>query len=48
MNILIGSLLLAYLLACCIFCMVDICAECRFQTAEAEREELLEQLWVDE
>jgi hypothetical protein len=47
-NLVIGSLLLAWILAFCAYIVVDVFQECRFQTAAAEREELLDALWGDE
>lgn len=48
MNLLFGTVLLAWILAFCAHILADVWAECRFQSAEAEREELLERLWADE
>lgn len=47
-NLVIGSVLFAYLLAFCAYILVDVFLECRFQTAAAEHEELLDKLWGDE
>lgn len=48
MNILAGSVLLAWILTFCVYIVLDVFQECRFQTVEAEREELLDALWSDE
>jgi hypothetical protein len=47
-NILLGTLLLAYLLAFCAYICWDVHEECRFQSGVCEREELLDELWADE
>jgi hypothetical protein len=46
-NIVIGTLLLAFLLAFCAHIVVDVWQECRFQTEAAEHDELLDRLWSD-
>lgn len=48
MNLLFGTLILAYLLAFCAYCCWDVHEEAEFQSGVAEREELLEKLWADE
>jgi hypothetical protein len=47
-NLILGTLLLAYLLAFCVFVMVDIHDECEWQTLAAERDGLLDELWADD
>lgn len=48
MNILVGTFILAFLLAFCAHIIIDVWAECRFQTEAAEHDELLDKLWTDE
>jgi hypothetical protein len=47
-NLILGTLLLANLLVCCVFVMVDIHEECVWQTIAAEHDELLDELWADD
>jgi hypothetical protein len=47
MNLLLGTLLLAYLLAFCAYICWDVHEECVFQSGECAREELLDRLWDD-
>lgn len=48
MNILAGTLIVAFLLAFCVHIVADVWQECRFQTERAEHEELLDELWSEE
>jgi hypothetical protein len=46
--IVVGFVILAWLLVGCVLLYLDVCAECRYQTAAAEHDELLNELWGGE
>jgi hypothetical protein len=45
MTLILGTLILADLLLCCIFMFADIHEEAQWQTRAAEHDALLDQLW---
>ena len=44
MNVALALVILGWLVVGCVFLYVDVCEECRFQSEQAEREELLDAL----
>ena len=47
-TLILGTLILADLLICCVLMFIDIHEECEWQIRAAEHEERLDEMWADE